>query len=94
MQKMDQQWDAAQSQKIPGEFLDRRMTDRRVNDERRCDRRVSSDGSRSLKAWVRSLTKPRMGVDRRKQGDRRRQVEPVKDLRSLLTADEIRDLLR
>lgn len=72
MQKLDQQGDTAQSQIVPGDFLDRRVSDRRVGDERRCDRRVSSNGSRSLKAWVKSLTRPRIGIDRRKQSDRRK----------------------
>lgn len=95
MQKLDQQGDTAKSQMVPGDFLERRVGDRRVTDERRCDRRVSSNGSRSLKAWVKSLTRPRIGVDRRKQGDRRtQQIRPARDLRSLLTADEINDLLK
>ncbi len=95
MQKLDQQGDTAQSQMVPGVFFERRVSDRRVCDERRCDRRVSSNGSRSLKAWVKSLTRPRIGVDRRKQGDRRKQqIRPARDLRSLLTADEINELLK
>lgn len=95
MQKLDQQGDTAQSQIVPDAFLDRRVSDRRVRDERRCDRRVSSNGSRSLKAWVKSLTRPRIGIDRRKQGDRRKvQIRPVRELRSLLSADEISMLLK
>lgn len=95
MQKLDQQAGTAQSQVVPDGFLERRVADRRVCNERRCDRRISNNGSRSLKAWVKSLMRPRIGVDRRKQGDRRkRQVAPVRDLRSLLTADEISDLLK
>ncbi len=95
MQKLDQQCDTTQFQVVPGEFLERRVSDRRVSAERRSDRRVGSNESRSLKAWVRSLIRPRMGVDRRKQGDRRKaQIRPVCDLRSLLTAEEISELLK
>ena len=37
--------------------------DRRVNGERRCDPRGGIARKRSLKAWVRSLTNPRIGVE-------------------------------
>jgi hypothetical protein len=46
-------------------------------------------------AWVRTLTNPRIGVDRRKGVDRRRS-EPERTIRikSLLTQEELSELLK
>jgi hypothetical protein len=46
-------------------------------------------------AWVRTLTNPRIGVDRRKGVDRRR-AEPERTIRikSLLTQEELSELLK
>ncbi len=69
--------------------------DRRVNGERRCDPRGGIARKRSLKAWVRSLTNPRIGVDRRK-GEDRRKAEPQKSIcvKTLLTQQELDELSR
>ncbi|BDD86477.1 hypothetical protein [Desulfofustis limnaeus] len=69
--------------------------DRRVNGERRYDPRGGIARKRSLKAWVRSLTNPRIGVDRRK-GEDRRKVEPQKSIgvKTLLTQQELDELSR
>lgn len=75
---------------------DRRRTgDRRSQTERRNDfRDESSPGQRmSLRVWLRSKTKSRLGVDRRKGerrsfSDRRQQKPHV-----LLSREEIHDLL-
>ena len=76
---------------------DRRQSgDRRSHNERRTDRRVSSvKGRKSIKAWFRSLFHARLGVDRRKVSDRRRMGDRRKQslLRSILTREEIEDLL-
>lgn len=74
----------------------RRQTDRRSYRERRIDTRDSNQRpKRKLSAWLRSLLRARLGVDRRKNIDRRvladrRNVRPS----SLLTKDELADLLK
>jgi hypothetical protein len=85
-------------------FGDRRVNgerresgDRRANNERRYDFR---DGSglglkpKTIKIWIRSITRTRLGVDRRK-GDRRRGIDRRQTVHfhALLTRDEISDLL-
>ncbi len=74
----------------------RGLADRRISSERRYDFRTThSPSRRSLKAWVRSLTNARLGVDRRKGNDRRSDADRrSEELRSLLTPDEIADLLK
>ena len=70
--------------------------DRRVQGERRSDPRGGGCGrKRSLIAWVRTLTNPRIGVDRRTGVDRRR-TEPERTIRikSLLTQEELSELLK
>ena len=67
--------------------------DRRSETERRSDGRLGSNKPRrTLKTWIRSITNARLGVDRRK-GERRvladRRIPP----RSILTKEEIHDLL-
>ncbi len=69
--------------------------DRRSRLERREDRRIAaSRRGRSLKNWFRSLTKTRLGVDRRK-GDDRRKIKDRRrqDLAYVLTSEEISLLL-
>ncbi|THB74462.1 MAG: hypothetical protein D6B25_13485 [Desulfobulbaceae bacterium] len=79
-----------------GDRCRRSGTDRRVSGERRVDRRgATSSKKRGLKAWVRTLTNPRLGVDRRKgvdqrAGDSRRDIK----INSLLTQEELSDLLK
>ncbi|NNK96825.1 MAG: hypothetical protein HKP41_20935 [Desulfobacterales bacterium] len=70
--------------------------DRRVSIERRTDPRSQASGAkRSLKRWIRSVTKPRIGVDRRKGGDRRSfRTQNDANLTSLLTPEELADLLK
>ena len=74
------------------EISDRRTgDDRRRNFERRVDRRNErQSSSRLLKSKLMSFLRPRMGVDRRK-GERRQRLRRTQ--RSILTQDEIRDLL-
>ncbi|MGI6657077.1 MAG: hypothetical protein ACOX5Z_09695 [Desulfobulbus sp.] len=74
----------------------RRIADRRCGDERRLDNRLQPGGSvRRLRDWIRSRTRPRLGVDRRKPGgDRRKLVDRRQTApRSLLTPEELDDLL-
>lgn len=68
---------------------------RRCHRERRSDRRVPGQGGRkTLWTWLRSLFRPRLGVDRRKNIDRRSNVDRRKQGVSVrLTAEELRDLL-
>ena len=70
------------------------LADRRVNPERRHDGRDGTKPKRkSLRSWFRSKTNARLGVDRRK-GQRRSGLDRrKKNLYSLLTQDEIKDLL-
>ena len=72
------------------------QADRRVSNERRTDPRSGGgETKRSLKRWLRSITKPRVGVDRRKGGDRRSyQTQNDANLTSLLTPEELADLLK
>lgn len=47
-----------------------------------------------MKAWIRSLTNSRLGVDRRKKADRRSiEDRRLQRLESLLTKEELADLL-
>lgn len=70
--------------------------DRRIQGERRTDPRGGGSGrKRSVMAWVRMLTNPRIGVDRRKGVDRRRSDrERTIRIKSLLTQEELSVLLK
>lgn len=72
----------------------RKGEDRRLNKERRHDFRDKSvPRRRTLRIWVRSLARARLGVDRRK-GERRSPVgRRQQNLNSLLSHNEIYDLL-
>ncbi len=74
----------------------REENDRRLIDERRFDfREARPPARRSVKAWMRSLTNARLGVDRRKKEDRRIfDKRRSQDMRSLLTPEELADLLK
>ena len=75
---------------------DRRNTeDRRAQDERRLDSRLAMAKQRkTIKVWLRSMIRSRLGVDRRKKDDRRfRTDRRQQSLRSILTREEIADLL-
>ncbi len=63
--------------------------------ERRRDPRIAPSPKRSLQARVRSFFNPRVGVDRRKGEDRRSASPEINSqLSSLLSRDELKDLLR
>lgn len=87
------QWNEIERRKPARER--RESSDRRFKDERRFDfREIHPPACRSVTAWMRSLINARLGVDRRK-GDERRIVDRRSAaLRSLLTPEEIADLLR
>lgn len=73
----------------------RRTSDRRTYRERRYDSRKTKNPNRNFYGWIRSLTRSRLGVDRRQQGDQRvianrRTPSPPS---SMLTKEEIADLL-
>ncbi len=91
------------SDRINGELTERRMPDsnrrridRRSNRERRYDRRIGEQRyRRSFYGWLRSFVKIRMGVDRRRNierrkvaNDRRLQAEWV------VSKEELTELLR
>jgi len=73
----------------------RNASDRRSNEERRYDNRLAPvKQPKSMKAWIRSLTNSRLGVDRRKKADRRSiEDRRLQRLESLLTQEELADLL-
>jgi len=89
---------------IPNEtaFIERRVNgerrksgDRRSATERRHDFRDGNSSGRpkNIRIWLRSMTKARLGVDRRK-GERRNSLDRRQDnTLSLLSQNEIRDLL-
>ena len=75
----------------------RRVTpDRRISGERRYDWHGQKKSSKqSLKLWLRAITKPRSGVDRRKGKDRRKQDHlPLPQATGSLTQQEIAYLLK
>lgn len=78
----------AQKQHNKDQRYVRRGPDRRKNPERRYDPREI--GGLSLKARIKALFKPRVGVDRRK-GDRRRDRDEA--LSAELTPEELKQLL-
>lgn len=89
-----QQWDGIERRKPLRQR--REDSDRRVYHERRFDFREAHPPSRrSVRAWVRSFTNARLGVDRRKGEERRSQYDRrSQKLRSLLTPEELADLLK
>ena len=75
---------------------DRRKTEnRRSQEERRLDSRLATVKQRkTIKIWLRAMTRSRLGVDRRKKEDRRlNRDRRQQQLRSILTREEIADLL-
>lgn len=80
----------------PGSKCRRVNPERRAAKERRFDPRGALEGSRrTLKAWVRSITNPRLGVDRRCGDDRRRQGgDRIIRVKSSLSRKELADLLK
>lgn len=74
----------------------RRRADRRCHQERRSDPRISHEVSspRGLYDWLRSLIKARLGVDRRKSADQRVANRRHFSPRSMLTREELADLLK
>ena len=95
MKNVNQKDDSSSSPAYGDNMVCRRKgNDRRSSSERRTDRRAGSTQKRSLKAWVRSITNPRLGVDRRKGGDQRIIDTSSSQLKSLLSSEEIEDLLK
>lgn len=74
----------------------RRLADRRCHQERRSDPRNSRETSshRGFYGWLRSLIKARLGVDRRKSADQRVANRRHFSPRSMLTREELADLLK
>ena len=72
----------------------RESKERRSSEERRHDFRDGSNGpKRTIKIWLRSITKARLGVDRRKEERRNLSDRRQPHLQPLLTPEEIKDLL-
>lgn len=72
-----------------------RGPDRRVADERREEIRDSVWRLRKIRLWIKSIFKPRLGVDRRKGNDRRFDFiqKDFQNPQSILTDVELRLLL-
>jgi len=75
---------------------DRRGAERRLYTERRYDNRENGrkHNNRSFYGWLRSLVKLRLGVDRRKNNNQRKISSDRRRPSSLLTKDELTDLLK
>lgn len=72
----------------------RSENDRRSQGERRHDFREAPDNQRrTFYMWWRSITKARLGVDRRKQERRKNIDRRQQNLHSLLTEEEVSELL-
>ncbi|MEE4242480.1 MAG: hypothetical protein V2I36_13520 [Desulfopila sp.] len=72
----------------------RESKERRSSEERRHDFRGGSNGpKRTIKIWLLSITKARLGVDRRKVERRTHFDRRQAKFQPLLTPEEIRDLL-
>jgi hypothetical protein len=73
----------------------RKNEDRRSLEERRFDSRLAMvKQRRTIKVWLRSMTHSRLGVDRRKKEDRRMESDRrYRSIKSILTKEEITDLL-
>jgi len=85
-------WDKTERRKPVRER--RGSSDRRFDVERRFDfREATPPARRSVKAWMRALTNARLGVDRRKV-ERRTVDRRSEELRSLLSPEEIAELLK
>ncbi|GAB6069290.1 hypothetical protein JCM30760_03870 [Thiomicrorhabdus hydrogeniphila] len=72
-----------------------RGPDRRTANERREDVRESVWRVRSIKHWIKSIFKPRIGLDRRKGDDRRHRPRNADfyNPQSILTQEELNQLL-
>lgn len=84
-------WDGVERRQ-PGSCR-RQSSDRRRSAERRQDTRINSNPKRSVKARIRSIIGVRLGVDRRKGGDRRIIERRSTGIRSLVTPEELDALL-
>jgi hypothetical protein len=99
----EQQHSSEQQQVVQPERPERRIStgdrrqsvDRRTHRERRTDSRLApSKPHKSIKTWLRSVVKARLGVDRRKSADRRASTDRrYLRIESILTKEELADLL-
>jgi hypothetical protein len=93
MENVLQQWNEKERR---SDRNDRReFSERRMFRERRYDHRnAGTPVRRSFRAWIRFLVNPRLGVDRRKKEERRLYEDRrSQKLRSILTPEELADLL-
>jgi len=89
------EWDGKTERRRPESCRRRSDRDRRDYSERRYDSRKAKHPNLTLYGWMRSITRARLGVDRRQQGDQRIIESRRFPLRpsSMLTKEEIADLL-
>lgn len=94
---MSRKPDIEKSDVIPDRRINRERRlngDRRSATERRHDFRDGSHGKRkTIRVWIRSVTKARLGVDRRKGERRSKYDRRQQNTHAVLSKDELRDLL-
>lgn len=84
------EWDGKTERRRPESCRRRSHRDRRDYDERRYDSRKAKHPNLTLYGWMRSITRARLGVDRRQQGDQR---EPTFSSQTILYVNQGRDCL-
>ena len=96
MQENNNLKDYKGEQKRENSEMVNRAPERRVESERRDDVRDSAWALRSIRSWITSLIKPRLGVDRRKGQDRRaNRLESGRvNSSSVITPEELNQLLK
>jgi len=96
MQENNNLKDYKGEQKRESSEMVNRAPERRVESERRDDVRDSAWALRSIRSWITSLIKPRLGVDRRKGQDRRaNRLESGRvNSSSVITPEELNQLLK
>jgi len=65
------EWDGTTERRCLESCRRRSDRDRRGYSERRYDSRKAKNPNRTLHGWIHSITRARLGVDRRQQGDQR-----------------------
>ena len=91
IQKKEIVWDGVERRS--SNSCRRQNSDRRKSQERRRDIRIECNCKRSVKARIRSIISGRLGVDRRKGGDRRMIDRRCCTIHSLVSPEELEALL-
>lgn len=94
-QESNSKWDGVTERRRPNSCRRKSDRERRGYSERRYDSRKAKNPNQTIYGWIRSITRARLGVDRRQQGDQRTIVNRRTPPRpsSMLTKEELADLL-